>query len=159
MWIGFCKSIPRIRSTTPGTCVTQSDKPWAQRYPAIRNLIVHTIIDEDNWTTANFDRAILSLDSDDTILRASVEARRPNDRPWRLECKADCELWFHTEISNVVLAAWNQYPRVMQSPNLPWPVRRDMIGVGSALTGEATANQPQNRQIPLVTLLLFSRRS
>ncbi|KAK0655405.1 hypothetical protein B0T16DRAFT_451094 [Cercophora newfieldiana] len=79
--------------------VTQSDKAWAQRYPAIRNLI----------------------DSDDTILRASVEARRPNDRPWRLECEADCELWFHTEISNVVLAAWNQYPRVTQSSHIKPP--------------------------------------
>jgi hypothetical protein len=97
--------------------VTQSDKAWAQRYPAIRNLTVHTTIDEDNCTTANFDRAFLPLDTDDTILRVSVEARRPNDRSWRLECEADCELWFHTEISNVVLAAWNQYPRVTQSSN------------------------------------------
>jgi len=60
--------------------VTQSDKAWAQRYPAIRKLVVRTTIDEDSCTTANFDRAFLLLDNDDTVLRASVEARRPNDR-------------------------------------------------------------------------------
>jgi len=28
--------------------VPGSDKPWARRYPEIRNLIVHTAIDGDN---------------------------------------------------------------------------------------------------------------
>lgn len=28
--------------------VTQSDKAWARRYPAIGNLIVHTIVEEDS---------------------------------------------------------------------------------------------------------------
>ncbi|KAK3317701.1 hypothetical protein B0T19DRAFT_469449 [Cercophora scortea] len=101
--------------------VTQSNKAWAQRYPPIKNLIVHTTIEKDNRTTANFDRAFLPLDSDDTILRTKVEARRPNDRAWRLECEADCELWFHTEISNVVLAACNQYPLVTQSSHIKPP--------------------------------------
>jgi len=50
-----------------------------------------------------------------------VEARRPNDRAWRLESEADCELWFHAEISNVVLTAWNHYPRVTQSSQIKPP--------------------------------------
>jgi hypothetical protein len=30
----------------------------------------------------------------------------PNKRIWRLECEADCELWFHTEVSNVGCPGW-----------------------------------------------------
>ncbi|KAK0640842.1 hypothetical protein B0T16DRAFT_514790 [Cercophora newfieldiana] len=106
--------------------VTGSDKNWAQRYPAISNLIVHTTIDGNNCTRANFDQAFLPLDGDDTMLRTTVEARRPNERAWRLESEADCELWFHTEISNVVLSAWNQFPPVTQCSHIK-PPREDSI--------------------------------
>jgi hypothetical protein len=42
-------------------------------------------------------------------------AREPNFRRWRLEYEADCESWFHNEVSNVVLAAWASYPGVLQT--------------------------------------------
>lgn len=42
-------------------------------------------------------------------------AQPPNERYWRLETEADMEHWWHTEISNVVLAAWAQYPYIVQT--------------------------------------------
>ncbi|KAK3363937.1 hypothetical protein B0T25DRAFT_470175 [Lasiosphaeria hispida] len=106
--------------------VTQSNKPWARHYPTISHLIVHTTIDQNSYTTANFDQAFLPPDSDDTVLRTVVKAMWPNDRAWRLESEADCELWFHTEISNIVLAAWNRFPQVTQCSHIK-PPREDSI--------------------------------
>lgn len=106
--------------------VTQSDKIWARNYPSLRNLVVHTVIDENGMTHANFEPAFLPLYADDDV-RMNEPAFPPNNRTWRLQSEADCELWFHTEISNVVLPAWSaaQIP-VMQSSHIK-PPREDPI--------------------------------
>ena len=56
----------------------------------------------------------MSLDADDQR-RMGEPAQTPNDRFWRLETEADIEHWWHTEISDVVLAAWARYPRITQT--------------------------------------------
>jgi len=38
-----------------------------------------------------------------------------------LDCEADCELWFHTEVSNVVLAGWDRYRQVTQASQTKLP--------------------------------------
>ena len=39
----------------------------------------------------------------------------PNKRSWRLETEEDCSDWFKAEVSNVVLAAWTDYPAILQA--------------------------------------------
>jgi hypothetical protein len=97
--------------------VTQSDKAWARDYCPNHNLLVHTSIDRDGLTHADFETPFLPRDHDDD-LRLGASALPPNQRAWHLQSDADCELWFHSEISNIVLAAWNQYPAVTQ-PRIP----------------------------------------
>ncbi|KAK4152614.1 hypothetical protein C8A00DRAFT_16102 [Chaetomidium leptoderma] len=104
---------------------TQTDKAWARAYHPIRNLVVHTRVGQDRQTYSSFDAAFHSWDEDDT-LRMACAAAPPNQRAWRLETEADCELWFHTEISNIVLAAWNEYRGVTQSSHIK-PPRTDRI--------------------------------
>lgn len=38
-----------------------------------------------------------------------------NERSWRLEMEEDCTTWDNTEVSNVVLPAWTNYPAVLQA--------------------------------------------
>ena len=94
--------------------VTGSDKAWAQRYHAIKNITVHTVIDENGLSHADFDQALLPPYGDEH-LRMNEHANAPNFRRWRFEVEADCENWFNTEIVNVVLAAWARFPRVLQT--------------------------------------------
>lgn len=66
----------------------------------------------------------------------------PNQRAWRLDTEADCELWFHTEISNVVLAAWNECREVTQSSHIKPPsVRRIAEEVDSTYTVKLSMNR------------------
>lgn len=67
----------------------------------------------DGLIKANFD-PLLPFDEDDDK-RSEAPSVTPNKRVWRFESEADCELWFHTEISNTVLAGWGKYPQVTQS--------------------------------------------
>lgn len=100
--------------------VTQSDKAWARNYCPIQNILVHTRVGEDGLTHANFENAFLPwYDDDDLRLRA--HAVPPNQRTWRFESEADCELWFHSEVSSIVLAAWNQYLAVTQTSHTKPP--------------------------------------
>ncbi|KAH6628906.1 hypothetical protein F5144DRAFT_655585 [Chaetomium tenue] len=94
--------------------VTQSNQKWARNYHPIRNLVVHSYHGGDGLVHANFDSAFLGSYEDDR-LRMDEPTVAPNRRMWRLECEADCELWFHTEVSNVVLAGWDRYRRVTQT--------------------------------------------
>lgn len=94
--------------------ITTSNKEWARRFHPLRNLIVHTQVGPDGLVYANWDRAFLASCGDDT-LRMGEPATHPNPCLWHFETEADCELWFHTEVSNVVLAAWTQYGRVTQT--------------------------------------------
>jgi hypothetical protein len=92
---------------------TGSDKEWARRYKPISNLVPHTRI-IDGITYAEFDQGFLPL-YDDDLVRMNEPAVAPNTRRWRFEMEADCENWFNSEISNVVLAAWFNYPSVLQT--------------------------------------------
>lgn len=105
--------------------ITYSDKSWARSYHPIRNIIVHTSIGQGRFTNADVETAFLPW-SDDDDLRMRAHAVPPNQRTWRFETEADCELWFHSEISNVVLAAWNQHPIVTQTSHTK-PPRVDRI--------------------------------
>ncbi|KAL8342497.1 hypothetical protein RB598_004068 [Gaeumannomyces tritici] len=93
-------------------------KDWATRYPPITGtrLSVHTRnvlgTDGKEATVAGWE-AMVPRFSDDQ-LRLNTLAQRPNRRPYRLDTESDMALWFHTEISNVVLAAWNDTPAVLQ---------------------------------------------
>ncbi|KAL2255464.1 hypothetical protein VTK26DRAFT_3346 [Humicola hyalothermophila] len=100
--------------------ITYTDKPWARICAPIQNILVHTAIGADGKTSANFEAAFLPW-CDDDRLRLDEYAVPPSRRTWRLETEADCELWFHTEISNVLLAAWSRYPEVMQTSHTKPP--------------------------------------
>ncbi|KAF5564823.1 hypothetical protein FPHYL_4522 [Fusarium phyllophilum] len=93
---------------------TTSDKAWAHDYNPIKTTTVHTIIGRDGITHANFEDAFMGMEEDDS-LRFRQPAVRTNQRHWRLETEADCENWFNTEITNVVLSAWHDYPPLMQT--------------------------------------------
>ncbi|ODA83598.1 hypothetical protein RJ55_02113 [Drechmeria coniospora] len=92
---------------------TGTNKKWAEQYHFIKNIITHTRV-ENGCAVADFQAAFLPPYADDA-LRMSAPAVSPNERQWRLQTEADCELWFHSEISNVVLAAWSQYPALTQT--------------------------------------------
>ncbi|KAM4061001.1 hypothetical protein HRG_010088 [Hirsutella rhossiliensis] len=82
---------------------TGTNKEWADKYHSIKNIIVLTRV-ENGWVQADFQTACHPLYDDDTV-RMNTSAVPLNERRWRLQTEADCELWFHSEISNVVLAA------------------------------------------------------
>ncbi|KAL8404049.1 hypothetical protein RB594_009056 [Gaeumannomyces avenae] len=96
-----------------------TSKDWATRYPPITGtrLSVHTRnvlgTDGKEATVAGWE-AMVPRFSDDQ-LRLNTLVQRPNRRPYRLDTESDMALWFHTEISNVVLAAWNDTPAVLQT--------------------------------------------
>jgi hypothetical protein len=62
---------------------------------------------------ADFDTPLLP-DYDDDPARWAQPAFPPNKRPWRLETEEDCSDWFKAEVSNIVLAAWTDYPAILQ---------------------------------------------
>jgi hypothetical protein len=92
---------------------TGSDKEWARRYKPITKLIPHTYV-ANGITYADFEEALLPLYDDDHF-RMNEPTAASNPRGWRLEVEADCENWFNSEISNIVLAAWTRYPSVLQT--------------------------------------------
>ncbi|KAM0439584.1 hypothetical protein ACHAPT_000676 [Fusarium lateritium] len=63
---------------------------------------------------------------DDEVKRMSEVGQPPNSRHWRLETEADIEHWWHTEISDVVLAAWRRYPTIVQTDHTN-PLRKTDI--------------------------------
>ncbi|AEO59667.1 hypothetical protein MYCTH_2308128 [Thermothelomyces thermophilus ATCC 42464] len=95
--------------------ITRSDKEWAHEYAGIENILLHTTPGYGgNTVHATFDSAFLPLD-DDEERRMTEPANPPNERSWRLETEADVEHWWHTEVSDVVLAAWARYPGIVQT--------------------------------------------
>ena len=104
---------------------SQSNKAWAQRYKPISNRISRSYI-QDGYTHADFEPAFLPLYADDH-LRLRERCLAPNYRQWRFEVEADCESWFHAEVSNVVLSAWASYPAILQSSHNK-PPREERIG-------------------------------
>ena len=93
--------------------LTNSDKQWARQYQPISNLIPRTRL-VDDISYAEFDEGFLPLYRDD-YARMNEPAVAPNPKHWRFEVEADCENWFNSEVSNVVLAAWFNYPSVLQT--------------------------------------------
>ncbi|KAL8307896.1 hypothetical protein RB593_006313 [Gaeumannomyces tritici] len=94
-------------------------RDWATRYPPITGtrLSVHTRnvlgTDGKEATVAGWEAMVPRFGDDQ--LRLNTLAQRPNRRPYRLGTGSDMALWFHTEVSNVVLAAWNGTPAVLQT--------------------------------------------
>lgn len=90
-----------------------SRKAWAQSYPPIPQLTVHTHIQQDGSILADFD-AVFGQEQPDDTRRLQELAYPPDDRQWRLETESDMSNWFHHEVSNVVLAAFKRHPTVIQ---------------------------------------------
>ncbi|KAK3371788.1 hypothetical protein B0T24DRAFT_650609 [Lasiosphaeria ovina] len=67
----------------------------------------------DKAIIADFEGPLL-LDYDDDAVRWAHPAFPPNKRQWRLETEEGCSDWFKAEVSNVVLAAWTDYPALLQ---------------------------------------------
>ncbi len=94
--------------------VSSTNKAWAQTYAPMQNLSVRTV-DQDGIIHAPFDSAFLPLYEDEEKKRFQESTHPPNDRLWRLETEADAEHWWHTEISDIVLAAWARCPAIVQT--------------------------------------------
>ncbi|KAK7394072.1 hypothetical protein QQX98_013144 [Neonectria punicea] len=90
-----------------------SNKPWTKSYPAITKLNVHTTVQGPGHVVASYDAAFLEPYDDDNA-RLQTGAYPPNYREWRLSSEEDGIQWFHTEVSNIVLAAFGEYPTVLQ---------------------------------------------
>ncbi|POR39747.1 Uncharacterized protein TPAR_00065 [Tolypocladium paradoxum] len=93
---------------------SSSNKSWARQYKPIAKVVTRSYIDREGKSHANFEEAFLPL-YDDDMVRMQESCVGPNTRLWRFAVEADCENWFHTEISNVVLAAWARYPAIWQT--------------------------------------------
>jgi len=125
---------------------TGTDKKWAKSFHPMIKLIVHTHIDQNHRTVdANWDAFVPLLADDD--LRMSTQSFPPNVRRWRLEAEEDITVWFHTEISNVVLPAWSCTPDVLQAcqpkPRNPGPQQiPEMVDIVYALADSKSNKQP-----------------
>ncbi|KAK0610025.1 hypothetical protein B0T17DRAFT_593855 [Bombardia bombarda] len=97
--------------------MSASSKDWANKYHPISNLIVRTSVDNNGITWADFGGSFLPTLRDDEV-RLSLPANRPNRRIWRMDMEADAAAWFHTEVSNVVLAGWIEQPTVLQASEM-----------------------------------------
>lgn len=97
---------------------TQSRKAWTQSFPPISNLRVHTVVQPDGSVIGDFDSAFIPLDTDEN-LRQNEEAHLPNARHYRLYSEEDGVTWFNAEISSVVLAAFQNFPAVVQQSHHP----------------------------------------
>jgi hypothetical protein len=92
---------------------SSTNKEWARNYEPIRNFSIRTVI-QDGRVNAMYDGPFLPLYADDD-LRMNEDGYPPNYRRWRLDTERDRSSWFHTEVSNVVLAAWMRYPAVLHA--------------------------------------------
>lgn len=95
-------------------------KTWVKSYAPIRRYRLDTAIDETGMTHADFDAAFLPLMNDEEK-RMSDVGHPPNSRHWRFETEADIEHWWHTEVSDVVLAAWHRYPTIVPTDHTNTP--------------------------------------
>lgn len=92
---------------------SSSNKPWTKSYPAITKLNIHTSVQGSGTVIASYETAFLETYEDENV-RLDTTAYPPNYRQWRLNSEEDGIQWFHTEISNIVLAAFKDYPAVLQ---------------------------------------------
>ncbi|POR32477.1 hypothetical protein TPAR_07323 [Tolypocladium paradoxum] len=104
--------------------ISGSSKSWTKPFPYIANLIVHSRMQSDQATQADF-RAF-HPEYDDDSLRLQEHGNAPNERSYRMNSEEDGVTWFHTEVSNVVLAAFKRYPHIVQaSHDRPMSESRD----------------------------------
>ena len=112
--VGVLISQQLINAINNPEMVSYTDKTWAREYHSIQNLKIHTVEGQDRVVYANFDGPLISLLADEPKRMGEI-AQMPNTRFWRLETEADIEHWWHTEVSDVVLAAWANYPLIVQT--------------------------------------------
>ncbi|RTE81367.1 hypothetical protein BHE90_004158 [Fusarium euwallaceae] len=93
---------------------SETKKLWAKSYHPLSKLKVHTVVRGPSSVIANFDEAFLG-DYEDETVRLQNPALPSNYRKWRMDSEADGIQWFHTEISNIVLAAFAECPSVIQA--------------------------------------------
>ncbi len=101
---------------------TSSSKDWTKAYPPITKMNVHTRVvnkgmdgrSEQLTVEAKFDGPFLPEYDDDQV-RFGERAHLPNYRTWTLSSEKDGHFWFHTEISNIALAAWAKYPNLFDA--------------------------------------------
>lgn len=144
--------------TNPVNCntdyISQSDKSWIRKYPAITKLAVHSYPQPGGAVTTMFDGPFLPQYEDDG-LRGSQPAYPPNERSWVLNSKDDNATFFHTEVSNIVLAGWTKYPPVHQASKAPpsqdksIPETVDIVYTAKP-TGMNGENSRQITKVPLV---------
>lgn len=96
--------------------VSSTNKDWAKEFAPIRTMYVHCS-SANGIFQANFERALIPEQPDDAQRKAML-AFPPNRRSWRLQTEADISSWFHHEVSNIVLAAWADQPRVIQQAEI-----------------------------------------
>ena len=94
--------------------VSASNKTWVRDHPPVANINLHVYVDEQNAVHGTFDGPLEPLNTDDDVRLASA-AYPPNPRAWRIASESDAANWFHHEISNVVLPAFQYYPDVLQA--------------------------------------------
>lgn len=94
--------------------LTYTNKSWAMKFAPITTFSVHSRPDSDGVWHSDLDTALSPLTAEDTA-RMREPAVLPNKRSWRLEMEADMENWWHSEISNPVLAAWSQFSHILQT--------------------------------------------
>lgn len=91
-------------------------KEWTKTFNTITKVnvcTIDTLVGETTRTTAAFDGPLLPEYEDDT-LRFNMPAFPLNYREYVLDTELDGANWFHTEVSNPVLAAWARYPGITQ---------------------------------------------
>lgn len=98
--------------TNPGY-TSSTNKQWTSSFDPIGELHVHTV-DNGGAIFATYNGPFLP-EYDDDVVRRNAMGYPPNARQWRLETEEDGRIWFHTEVSNIVLAAWAGYPVVLQT--------------------------------------------
>ncbi|KPM34020.1 hypothetical protein AK830_g12549 [Neonectria ditissima] len=90
-----------------------SSKTWTKAYSPITNLITHSRVQGDQAVQADF--RPFHPEYEDDSLRLQERGNAPNERSYRLNSEEDGVSWFHTEVSNIVLAAFTKYPRLLQT--------------------------------------------
>ena len=95
---------------------TDTNKAWTKSFHPITRCRVYSHLSENDTETvhADWDGPFLPLFADDTV-RMGLLGSRPNPRRHYLGTEEDCAVWFHTEVSNIVLSAWTASPDVLQT--------------------------------------------
>jgi hypothetical protein len=103
------------------TASSSSAKEWAQIYHGLsrNSLLVHSIggLPASPSVQVDLTTGFLPLRTPDEELRVKEPAYPPSRRHHEFHTEADIETWWHAEVSNVVLAAFHQHPKVVQVSN------------------------------------------